>query len=196
MPDLNFSSDAANDDNNLYEQGIWGKKKTRVEPGGAYEAEAKATAEAEARSERAFEDFAGEKEKEGLADTVDYQNFREAYHLTERVSPLMKLADQLNGYGQTGLHHDNIRLDKVNFFKVQHMYFRTRAPPHYHMKFKFSEEDLMEQVCQMEPIYNRRSTKLDVVFRPGDYRSTLDDKEMARASAAREEALEAESHAS
>ena len=48
----------------------------------------------------------------------------------------------------------------------------------------------MEQVCQMKPIYNRRSTKLDVVFRAGDYRSTLDNKEMARASAAREEALE------
>ena len=29
-----------------------------------------------------------------------------------------------------------------------------------------------------------------VVFRAGDYRSTLDDKEMARASSAREEALE------
>ena len=48
----------------------------------------------------------------------------------------------------------------------------------------------MESVDQMEPIYYRRSTKLDVVFRAGDYRITLDDKEMARASAAREEALE------
>ena len=96
----------------------------------------------------------------------------------------MKLADQINGYGQTGFYHDNIRLDKINSFKVQHMYFRTKAPPHYQMKFNFSEEDLMEQVCQMKPIY-----KLDVVFRAGDYRITLDDKEMARASAAREEAL-------
>ena len=76
----------------------------------------------------------------------------------------MKLADQINGYGQTGLYHDNVRLDKINSFKVQHMYFRTKAPPHYHMKFNFAEEDLMEQVCQMEPIYYRRSTKLDVVF--------------------------------
>ena len=42
----------------------------------------------------------------------------------------------------------------------------------------------------MEPIYDRRSSKMNVVFRAGDYRSTLDDKEMARASAAREEALE------
>ncbi|CAE7938991.1 GIP, partial [Symbiodinium necroappetens] len=124
--------------------GIWGKQKTYVEPG-AYEAEARATAEAEAKNEQAFEDFAGEKEKEGLTDTVDYQNFREAYHLAERMSPLMKLADQLNSYGQTGLYHDNIRLDKTNSFKVQHMYFRTKALPRYRMKFNFSEEDLMEQ---------------------------------------------------
>ena len=50
------------------------------------------------------------------------------------------------------------------------------------MKYNFAEEDLMEQVCQMEPIYYRRSTKLDVDFRAGDYRSTLDDKEMTHAS--------------
>ena len=139
--------------------------KTRVEPG-AFEAEAKATAEAEAKNEQAFEDFAGEKQKEGLTDTVDYQNFIEVYHLRERMSPLMKLAEQIHGYGQTGLYHDNIRLDKISF-KVQHMYFRQQAPNHPHMNFNFAEEDLMEQVCQMEPIYYRRSTKLDVVFRAG-----------------------------
>ncbi|OLP83791.1 hypothetical protein AK812_SmicGene35407 [Symbiodinium microadriaticum] len=150
LPDLNFSADASNDQDNLYEQGIRGKTKTRVEPG-AYEAEAKATAEAEAKNEQAFEDFAGEKQEEGLTDTVDYQNFIEVYHLRERMSPRMKLAEQIHGYGL---------------------------------------EDLMEQVCTMEPICYRRSTKLDVVFRAGDYRSTLDDREMARASAAREEALE------
>ena len=108
----------------------------------------------------------------------------------QRPSPLMKLAEQIHGYGQTGLYHDNIRLDKINSFKVQHMYFRQQAPPHVHMKFNFAEEDLMEQVCTIEPICYRRSTKLDVVFRAGDYQSTLDDREMARASAAREEALE------
>ena len=189
MPDLNFSADASNDHDNLYEQGIWGKTKTRVEPG-AFEAEAKAAAEAEAKNEQAFEDFAGEKQKEGLTDTVDYQNFTEAYHLRERASPLMKLANQIHGYGQNGLYHDNIRLDKISSFKVQHMYFRKQAPNHPHMKFNFAEDDLMDSVCQMEPIYYRRSTKNDVVFRAGDYRSTLDDKEMSRASNAREEALE------
>ena len=117
-------------------------------------------------------------------------NFHEAYHLKERLSPLMKLSEQIHGYGKVGLYHDDIRLDKIGAFKVQHMYFRQNAPHHAHVKYNFSEEDLMDSVCQMEPIYDRRSTKMDVVFRAGDYRSTLDDKEMARASSAREEALE------
>ncbi|CAE7939201.1 GIP, partial [Symbiodinium necroappetens] len=125
MPDMNFSADAPNHHDNLYEQGIWGKTKTRVEPG-AYEAEAKATAEAEEKNEKAFEQFAGEKEKEGLADTIDFMNFHEAYHLTERMSPLMKLSTQVYGYGKVGLYHDDIRLDKINSFKVQHMYFRQK----------------------------------------------------------------------
>ena len=189
IPEMNFSADAANDHDNLYEQGIWGKTKTRVDPG-AFEAEAKATAEAEEKNEQAFEQYSGEKEKETLSDTVDFMQFHEAYHLRERMSPLMKLSEQIHGYNKCGLYHDDIRFDKINSFKVQHRYFRKEAPRHPHMKFNFAEEDLMESVCQMEPIYDRRSSKMNVVFRAGDYRSTLDDKEMARASAAREEALE------
>ena len=189
IPEMNFSADAANDRDNLYEQGIWGKTKTRVDPG-AFEAESKATAEAEEKNEQAFEKYAGEKEKEGLADTFEFMEFHEVKHLKERLSPLMKLSDQIHGYGKVGLYHDDIRIDKIGAFKVQHMLFRQTAPRHAHMKYNFSEEDLMESVCQMAPIYDRRSTKMDVVFRAGDYRSTLDDKEMARASAAREEALE------
>ena len=189
IPEMNFSADAANDRDNLYEQGIWGKTKTRVDPG-AFEAESKATAEAEEKNEQAFEQYAGEKEKEGLADTLDFMESHEALHLKERLSPVMKLSDQIHGYGKCGLYHDDVRIDKMGAFKVQHMYFRQTAPRHAHMKYNFSEEDLMESVCQMAPIYERRSTKMDVVFRAGDYRSTLDDKEMARASAAHEEALE------
>ena len=189
IPEMNFSADASNDHDNLYEQGIWGKTKTRVDPG-AFEAEAKATAEAEEKNEKAFEQYSGEKEKETLSDTLDFMNFHESYHLKERMSPLMKLSEQIHGYKKCGLYHDDIRLDKINGFKVQHMYFRQEAPHHPHMKFNFAEEDLMESVNQMEPIYDRRSSKMNVVFRAGDYRNTLDDKEMARASAAREEALE------
>ena len=189
MPEMNFSADAANDHDNTYEQGIWGRTKTRVDPR-AFEEEAKATAEAEEKNEKAFEKYSGEKEKETLSDTVDFMHFHEALHLRERMSPLMKLSEQIHGYNKCGLYHDDIRLDKINGFKVQHMYFRQEAPRHPHMKFNFSEEDLMESVNQMEPIYDRRSSKMNVVFRAGDYRSTLDDKEMARASAAREEALE------
>ena len=51
MPDMNFSAEASNNHDNLYEQGIWGKTKTRVEPG-AYDAESKATAAAEERVTR------------------------------------------------------------------------------------------------------------------------------------------------
>ena len=189
MPDMNFSADASGDEDNLYEQGIWGKTRTRVDPG-AFEAEAKAAAAAEEKNEQAFEQFKGEKQKEGLTDTPDFMNFHEAYHLKERMSPLMKLSEQLYGYGKVGLYHDDLRLDTIGSFKVQHMYFRQVARPHFHMKFNFAEENWVDSINQMEPIYNRRTTKNDVVFRSGDYRSTLDDREMARASAAREEALE------
>ena len=83
-----------------------------MEPG-AYEAQAKATAEAEEKNEKAFEQYADEKEKEGLAGTVEFMDFHKAYHLSERMSPLMKLSSQIHGYGKAGLHHDDdIRLDK------------------------------------------------------------------------------------
>ena len=190
MPDINSSSSAdATDEEQLHDQGIWGKQKNVVEPG-AYEASARAAAEAEANNEQAFENIAGAKAKQGPIDTVEYQDFIGAYHLVERMSPLMKLADQQSGYAQTGLYHDGIRLDEINSFKVQHTYFRVKVQHHNHMNYNFSEEDLLESVCRMEPIYNRRSTRMDVIFRPGDFRSTLDDCQMAKASRAREEAME------
>ena len=58
------------------------------------------------------------------------------------------------------------------------------------MKYNFAEEDLLESMCQMDPIYSRRTTHMDVIFRSGDYRSTLDDREMAKASRSREAAME------
>ena len=160
-----------------------------MEPG-AYEASAKAAAEAEANNEQAFENSAGAKASEGLVGTDEYKDFVRTHHPVERMSPLMKLADQQNRYTLTGLYHDGIRLDEISSFKVQHMYFRVRVPHHNHMKHNFSEEDLLDAMCRMEPIYNRRSTRMDVIFRPGDFRSTLDDREMAKASRAREEAME------
>ena len=42
---------------------------------GAYEAASKATASAEADNEKAFENIAGAKEKQGLIDTDDYKAF-------------------------------------------------------------------------------------------------------------------------
>ncbi|OLQ08703.1 hypothetical protein AK812_SmicGene7804 [Symbiodinium microadriaticum] len=187
IPEMNFSADASKDQDNTYEQGIWGKTKTRVDPKAF---ESKATADAEEKNEQAFERYSGEKEKETLSDTSDFMHFHDSHHLKERMSPLMRLSEQIHGYGKCGLYHDDIRLDKINGFKVQHMFFRQQAPNHPHMKFNFAEEDLMDSVNQMEPIYDRRTSKMNVVFRTGDYRSTLDDKEMARASTAREQALE------
>ncbi|CAE7510587.1 unnamed protein product, partial [Symbiodinium microadriaticum] len=169
MPDINSSSSAdASDEEKLHDQGIWGKQKNIVEPG-AYEAEARATAEAEANNEQAFENIAGAKEKASLIDTDEYKDFVRTRHLIERLSPLTKLADQQHGYALAGLYHDVIRFDEIGSFKVQHMGFRIRVNHHNHMKYNLSEEDLIDL--------------------SGDYRSTLDDRAMARASRAREEEL-------
>ena len=45
-------------------------------------------------------------------------------------------------------------------------------------------------MCKMDPIDSRQPERLDVIFRSGDVRSTWDDRQMARASKAREETLE------
>ncbi|CAE7862255.1 GIP [Symbiodinium microadriaticum] len=124
---------------------------------------AKATAEAEANNEKAFENIAGAKEKEGLVDTVEYKDFVRIHHLIERTSPLMKLADQQHGYGQTGLYHDGIRIDELGSFKVQHMGFFVKVLLHNHMKYNLAEEDLSDSMCKMAPIYSRRSTRPDVI---------------------------------
>ena len=144
MPDINSSSSAdASDEEKLHDQGIWGKQKNIVEPG-AYEAEARATAEAEANNEQAFENIAGAKEKASLIDTDEYKDFVRTRHLIERLSPLTKLADQQHGYALAGLYHDVIRFDEIGSFKVQHMGFRIRVNHHNHMKYNLSEEDLID----------------------------------------------------
>ena len=77
---MNFSADASNDQDNTYEQGIWGKTKTRVDPKAF---ESKATADAEEKNEQAFEKYSGEEEKETLSDTSDFMHFHDAHHLKE-----------------------------------------------------------------------------------------------------------------
>ena len=177
MPDI---SPHTEDEGELHDQGIWGKCKTVADPE-AY----KATKDAEAQNEDAFENLEKSNDKKGLVDTDEYKEFiRDGYRL-ERKSPLVTLKDQRNSYNYTGFFHTGIRdieVDPVGFFKVQHMGWRVAAPPHAHQKFHLSETALFTQVCKMLPIYDRRPGRYDYVFRSGDVRSTLDDRLMAKAS--------------
>ena len=93
----------------------------------------------------------------------------------------MKLVDQQC--------HDGIRIDELGSFKVQNVQFRQKVSRHPHLKYTPSS-DLMDSMGRMDPIYSRRSTRLDVNFRSADVRSTLDDREIAQASKAREETME------
>ena len=185
MPDI---SPHTEDEGELHDQGIWGKCKTVADPE-AY----KATKDAEAQNEDAFENLEKSNDKKGLVDTDEYKEFiRDGYRL-ERKSPLVMLKDQRNSYNYTGFFHTGIRdieVDPVGFFKVQHMSWRVAAPPHAHQKFHLSETALFTQVCKMLPIYDRRPGRYDYVFRSGDVRSTLDDRLMAKASDVQEAALE------
>ena len=148
------------------------------------EASFKATSTAEANNEKAFENLAEASEKLGLEGTEEYKAFVRDHYRIERSS-LMRLADQQYGYGQSGLYHDGVRVDEVGSFKLQHMRWRQTASRHPQHKFHLSEEDL-----KMDPVYSRRPERKDIVFRAGDVRSTLDDRQMAKASKAREETLE------
>ena len=186
MPDISPNDD--DDEEILYDQGIWGKCKTVADPEAA-----KATKDAEAQNEDAFDNLEKSSDKKGLVDTAEYQEFIKDGYRLERKSPLVLLKDQKNGYGYTGFFHTGIRdieVDPVGFFKVQHMGWRVAAPPHAYQKFHLPETALFQQVCKMLPIYDRRPERLDYVFRTGDVRSTLDDRLMAKASDVRAAALE------
>ena len=121
-----------------------------------------------------------------MIDTDDYEAFVRNRYLIEHSARVLKLVDQQHGYNQT----DGVRVDELGFFKVQHMRFRQTVSRHPHLKYTLSEEDLMESMCRMDPIYSRRSTRLDVIFSSGDVRGTLDDRKMAKASKAREETMD------
>ena len=67
-------------------------------------------------------------------------------------------------------------------FKVQHMSWRESAQPHVGRKFHLSEDDLFMQMCLMGPIHERHPERMDVIFRSGDVRSTLNARLMEKAS--------------
>ena len=56
------------------------------------------------------------------------------------------------------------------------MRFRHKASQHPHHKHQLSEEDVVDSMCAMDPIYYRRPKSLDVEFRSGDVWSALDDR--------------------
>ena len=92
----------------------------------------------------------------------------------------MRLEGQQHGYGQSGLYHYGVREGLIGVTRVQHVRWRVKSPPCPHYKFRLSD------VCDVGPIYPRRPARLDVVFHSGDFRNTLDDRQMAKASDARE----------
>ena len=100
------------------------------------------------------------------------------------------LVEQKDGYSTNGLYHTGIRDELVSAFQVQHMAWRVDADPHPRVNYTLSEGDLFRQLCRMDPIYSRRPSKGDVVFRSGDVRSTVDDQLMEKASDVKETALE------
>ncbi|CAE7322218.1 unnamed protein product, partial [Symbiodinium sp. CCMP2456] len=169
-PDISPEKDAKGP--TLHDQGIWGKCENVVDP----EAFKRAAKEAETQNESAFNNKEDAKEKYGLEDTKEYQDFISTLAQREKTSP-MYIRDET--------------YDPVNAFKMQHMNWRVRREPHSAQKYTLSEEDLFKQLCNMAPIYERRPDRLDVIFRTGDVRATLDDKLMERASASKAAAFEA-----
>eukprot|EP00439_Symbiodinium_sp_Y106_P037617 s4917_g4.t1 len=163
MPDISPNTD---DEGELHDQGIWGKCKTVADLEAAKatkDAEAqnedafddlekskdKQGLDAEAQNEDAFDDLEKSKDKQGLVDTAEYKEFIMDGYRLERKSPLVLLKDQRDGYGYTGFFHTGIRdieVDLVGFFKVQHMGWRVAAPPHAYQKFHLSETELFKQV--------------------------------------------------
>ena len=128
MPDISPNTD---DEGELHDQGIWGKCKTVADPEAT-----KATKDAEAQNEDAFDNLEKSHDKKGLVDTAEYKEFIKDGYRLERKSPLVLLKEQRNGYGYTGFFHTGIRdieVDPVGFFKVQHMGWRVAASPHAHV---------------------------------------------------------------
>ena len=153
MPDISPDKDADKGPV-LHHQGIWGKCENVVDP----EAFKRAVQEAETQNELAFNNMENAKEKYGLEDTDEYQYFLSSQAQIERTSPMKLLADQVEGYGYSGLYHTGIRdesYDPVSAFKVQHMNWRATREPHPAQKFFLAEKDLFRQFCRMAPIYQR-----------------------------------------
>ena len=150
----------------------------------------KAAASAEAENEKALANMEEASDKKELVDTEGYKYFRDLiFYQEERGSPLRLLVEQQNGYATSGLYHTGIRDDPIQSFKVQHMVWRVQADAHPQQKYYLKEEHMFGYMCQMNPIYERRPSRNQVIFHSGDIRSTLNDSLMEKASAIKETEL-------
>ena len=139
------------------------------------EAFIRSTAEAERENDESFNKMADTKDKLGLEDTMAYnKKFIFDGVQIERSSPLEALQKQLRGYNMSGIYHVGIRDNNMNLFKLQHMAWRVPADSHVGAKYNLVERQMMDALWSMASIYGLRDKANEVIFRAGDYRSTLD----------------------
>ena len=108
----------------------------------------------------------------------------------ERSSPLEALQKQLRGYNMSGIYHVGIRDNNMNLFKLQHMALRVPADSRVGAKYNLVERQMMDALCSIAPRGELRDKARYVIFRAGDYRSTLDTNLLERSSNVREKILE------
>eukprot|EP00439_Symbiodinium_sp_Y106_P049039 s5925_g6.t1 len=102
MPDI---SPHTEDEGELHDQGIWGKCKTVADPE-AY----KATKDAEAQNEDAFENLEKSNDKKGLVDTDEYKEFiRDGFRQNEDAFENLEKSNDKKGLVDTDEYKEFIR---------------------------------------------------------------------------------------
>eukprot|EP00439_Symbiodinium_sp_Y106_P045258 s5128_g5.t1 len=156
-------------DDSLHDQGIWGRVKNVVDPEAF-----KAAASAEAKNEKAFENMENANDKKDLEHPEEFKYFCEVILFWRREKKSHADARRAEGWR---LHSSTYGL-------------ACRCGSNPRVKYTRSDGDLFGQLCRMDPVYSRRPSKGDVVFRSGDVRSTLDDQLMENAADVKKTALE------
>ena len=130
-----------------------------------------------------------ESEELDLKKLDEYKTFLAGNQATERSSPIFALANQKHGPA-TGFYHDNCRQDPVYWFKLQHMIFRDPKTPFEHpaQKYGCNERTLWNCMKRLDPVYENRVPKGNIIFDAGDFRSTIDDNLLEKSSNAAQKA--------
>ena len=171
MPEMTSTEDASDDGKVLHDQGIWRKQKNVA---------CKATSfqrgfSAEEKTEKAFANFEDANDKLGLEGTEEFKEFWKSHHKQEWTMPML-LADRKNGYKTLPLRRQS-RPRRCGHGAAHEIESKGTAAPQAQVSpFRGRLSDLLRSMCcDMDPIYTRH-----VVFRPGDIRSTLDDRQMEK----------------